>query len=72
MLDVVGDHDGSSDGLLEGFTDNVGLLEGFADEDGTDDEDGTNDEEGSLDGVLSTQEQMRRAGFFVVHTELVL
>jgi hypothetical protein len=40
MLDVVGDHDTSTDGL----NDNVGLLEGCTDNDGLDDEDG------SLDG----------------------
>jgi hypothetical protein len=66
MLDVVGDHDGSSDGVDEGCTDNDGIDEGFDES-----EDGMDDEECSLDGVLSTQ-QMRRAGFFVVHTELVL
>jgi hypothetical protein len=79
MLDIVGDHGGSTDG----FNDNVGLLEGCTDNDGVDEGfveiDGLDDEEGSLDGVElgvelgeSSLQQMRRTGPAVEHTELLL
>jgi hypothetical protein len=81
MLDVVGDHDG----LTDGFNDKVGLLEGFTDNDGRvegfDESDGMDDEDGSLDGVeLGTElgkspsfEQMRNTEIRVVeHSEFEL
>ena len=74
FADDEGNKDGLDVGILEGLSDDDGPVEGFVESDGLD------DEEGSLvDGVelgaeldKSSIQQMRRAGYLVVHTELVL
>jgi hypothetical protein len=71
MLDVVGDHDGSSDGVDEGSTDVVGdhdgSSDGFNDNDGVDE--GRDESVGSIvnDGVDEGRDEGETVGDSVGH-----
>jgi hypothetical protein len=75
VLDDVADDEGNKDGLdvgiLEGSSDDDGPVDGFVESDGLDDEEGSlvNDVELSAELGKSSNQQMRRARFCVVHTE---